>query len=68
MHVQENRGNLPDRVRYLAVDSADANAPFIEGGLTQQLEVISKLRQNANLHYVFEGAQKGRGAPRKYLS
>jgi hypothetical protein len=66
MHVQENRGNLPERVRYLAVDSAYANAPLIEGVLEQKLDVISKLRQNANLHYVFEGPQTGRGAPRKY--
>ena len=53
-------------VRYLAVDSAYANAPCIEGVLAQKLEVMSKLRQNANLHYVFEGAQTGKGAPRKY--
>ena len=66
MQVQENRGNLCERVRYLAVDSAYANAPFIEGVLAHKLEIISKLRQNANLHYVFEGAQTGRGAPRKY--
>jgi Transposase DDE domain len=66
LHVQENRENLPERVRYLAVDSAYANAPFIEGVLEQKLDVISKLRQNANLHYVFEGPQTGRGAPRKY--
>jgi len=66
MQVQENRGNLPERVQYLAVDSAYANAPFIEGVLAQKLEVISKLRQNANLHYVYEGAQTGKGAPRKY--
>ena len=66
MQVQENRGNLPERVRYLAVDSAYANAPFIEGVLAQKLEVISKLRQNANLHYVFEGRPMGKGAPRKY--
>ncbi len=66
MHVQENRENLPKRVRYLAVDSAYANALFIEGVLEQKLDVISKLRQNANLHYVFEGPQTGKGAPRKY--
>ena len=66
MQVQENRGNLPERVQYLAVDSAYANAPFIEGVLAQKLAVISKLRQNANLHYVFEGVQTGKGAPRKY--
>jgi hypothetical protein len=66
MQIQENRRNLPERVRYLAVDSAYANAPFIEGVLEEKLDIISKLRQNANLHYVFEGEQLGRGAPRKY--
>jgi Transposase DDE domain len=66
MQVQENRQNLPERVRYLAVDSAYANAPFIEGVLAQNLDIISKLRHNANLHYVFEGSQKRKGAPRKY--
>ena len=66
MQVQENRRNLPARVRYLAVDSAYANAPFIEGVLPEKLDIISKLRQNANLHYIFEGPQKAKGAPRKY--
>jgi hypothetical protein len=66
MQVQENRSNLPERVRYLAVDNAYANAPFIEGVLPEKLDIISKLRQNANLHYVFEGPQKAKGAPRKY--
>jgi IS4 transposase len=66
MQVQENRRNLPERVQYLAVDNAYANAPFIEGVLSEKLDIISKLRQNANLHYVFEGPQKCKGAPRKY--
>lgn len=48
------------------MDSAYANAPFIEGVLPEKLDIISKLRQNANLHYVFEGPQKAKGAPRKY--
>jgi len=51
MQVQENRGNLPERVRYLAVDSAYANTPFLEDVLAQKLEVISKLRQSENLRY-----------------
>jgi Transposase DDE domain len=66
MQVQENRRNLPERVQYLAVDNAYANAPFIEGVLPEKLDIISKLRQNANLHYVFEGPQQRKGAPRKY--
>ena len=48
------------------MDSAYANAPFINGVKTLGLDVISKLRQNANLRYLFEGEQKARGARRKY--
>jgi hypothetical protein len=64
--IEENRSNLPQRVRYLAVDSAYGNAPFLDGVLPQKLDLISKLRRNANLHYIFEGPQKRRGTPRKY--
>ena len=48
------------------MDSAYANAPFMNGVKTLGLNVISKLRQNANLRYLFEGEQKNRGARRKY--
>ena len=48
------------------MDSAYANAPFINGVKILGLDVISKLRQNANLRYLFEGEQKARGARRKY--
>lgn len=47
------------------MDSAYANAPFMNGVKTLGLNVISKLRQNANLRYLFEGEQKARGARRK---
>ena len=42
------------------------DAPFINGVKILGLDVISKLRQNANLRYLFEGEQKARGARRKY--
>jgi Transposase DDE domain len=66
LHLEQARPYLPQRLKYLAVDSAYATAPFINGAVALQLDVISKLRQNANLRYLFEGEQKGRGAPRKY--
>jgi hypothetical protein len=47
------------------VDSAYANAPFVNGVRTLGLNVISKLRENANLRYLFEEEQKARGARRK---
>ena len=48
------------------MDSAYANAPFMNGVRILGLNVISKLRQNANLRYLFEGEQKARGARRTY--
>jgi hypothetical protein len=66
VQLEQARPYLPDRVNYLAVDGAYANAPFINGVLGLQLNVISKLRQDANLRYLFEGEQKARGAKRKY--
>ena len=66
IHLEYNKSHWPKRLQYLAVDSAYANAPFIKGVKSLNLDVISKLRQNANLRYLFEGKQKARGAPRKY--
>jgi Transposase DDE domain len=66
IHLEENRPYLPQRLKYLAMDSAYANGPFINGVKALQLDVISKLRQDANLRYLYEGEQKARGARRKY--
>ena len=66
IYLEQNKPHWPKRLQYLAVDSAYANAPFIDGVKILGLDVISKLRQNANLRYLFEGEQKTRGARRKY--
>ncbi|NJR53091.1 MAG: hypothetical protein HC780_29585 [Leptolyngbyaceae cyanobacterium CSU_1_3] len=55
-------------MQYLAVDGADANHPFVNGAVDLNLHVISKLRRDANLRFVFEGVQKPRGSRRKYDS
>ncbi|MBN3878807.1 MAG: transposase [Nostoc sp. JL23] len=48
------------------MDGAYAKEPFVTGVRALKLNVISKLRRDANLRYVFEGEQKARGAKRKY--
>lgn len=58
--------HLPPQVRYLAVDGAYAKQPFVTGAVALNLHVISKLRRDANLQFVYEGEQKARGARRKY--
>ena len=65
-HLEITQPQLPPQVRYLAVDGAYAKEPFVTGVKTLKLDVISKLRRDANLRYVFEGKQKARGAKRKY--
>lgn len=65
-HLEITQPQLPEQIRYLAVDGAYAKEPFVTGVVALNLNVISKLRRDANLRYVFEGEQKTRGAKRKY--
>lgn len=65
-HLEIARPHLPPQIQYLAVDGAYAKEPFITGVLALRLQVISKLRRDANLRFGFEGVQKARGARRKY--
>lgn len=65
-HLDSVRFLLPSSVRYLAVDGAYAKAPFVSGVMGLKLQVISKLRTDANLRYLYTGTQKPRGRKRKY--
>jgi Transposase DDE domain len=65
-HLQTARPQLPSRVQYLAVDGAYAKTTFIHGSLALDLHVITKLRCDANLKFLYTGAQQHRGRPRKY--
>ncbi|MBD2512311.1 transposase [Nostoc muscorum FACHB-395] len=65
-HLEITQPQLPEQIRYLAVDGAYAKEAFVTGVVALNLNVISKLRRDANLRYVFEGEQKTRGAKRKY--
>ncbi|MBM0744650.1 transposase [Phormidium sp. CLA17] len=65
-HLEGVRPHLPPQVRYLTVDGAYAKAHFVSGAVGCQLDVISKLRFDANLRYLYTGEQKPRGRPRKY--
>ncbi|MEP0919917.1 transposase [Leptolyngbya sp. DQ-M1] len=60
------RPYLPPNVEYLAVDGYYAKAGFVSGAVDLKLHVISKLRCDANLQFLYMGEQKRRGRPRKY--
>jgi Transposase DDE domain len=64
--LQRVRPHLPAQIRYLAVDGAYAHQSFVTGVVALKLDVISRLRRDANLRFLFEGQQKARGARRKY--
>ena len=65
-HLDCVRPHLPSEVQYLAVDGAYAKESFVSGAVGLKLHVISKLRCDANLQFLYTGAQKRRGRPRKY--
>ena len=64
--LERHRQFLPNQVRYLSVDGYYAKAPFVDAAAQVELAVISNLRRDANLRYLFTGEQKPRGAKRKY--
>ena len=66
LHLETVRPYLPSKVRYLAVDGYYESESFVTAACALDLHVMSKLRCDANLRYVFVGQQKARGARRKY--
>jgi hypothetical protein len=50
----------------LAVDGFYAKTKFVDGVVELDLAVISKLRSDADLRYLYTGVQKPRGTKRKY--
>lgn len=66
VHVATTRAALPASVRHLVGDGFYSKLKWVNGILGLNLEVIGKLRCDANLQYVYEGAQKAKGARRKY--
>jgi hypothetical protein len=57
---------LPPAVEYLVVDGAFAKASFVSGAVELRLHLISKLRCDANLQFLYTGEQKRRGRRRKH--
>ncbi len=65
-HLDTVRCELPPSIKYLAVDGAYAKENFVTGAVHLQLHVLSKLRCDANLRWLYTGEQKPRGRKRKY--
>jgi hypothetical protein len=65
-HLQRTAPCFPTAVKYGVVDGFYAKRKFVDGVLKLGYEVVSKLRCDAQLLYLYEGVQKKRGRRRKY--
>ncbi len=65
-HLAESVPYLPEQVRYGVFDGAFAKRKFVSGVRGLNLHLISLLRVDANLRYLYTGAQGGRGRPKAY--
>ena len=54
------------RLRYLTADGYFSKVKFVEGVVALNLDLISKLRRDADARYLYTGPYAGRGAPRRY--
>ena len=65
-HLQEVREMVPAGVDYGVFDGYFAKKKLVDGVCAMNLHVVTKLRCDADLNYLYEGPQKPRGAHRKY--
>jgi hypothetical protein len=64
--LKATRPNFPDELKYLSVDGFYSKKKFVDGVVALDLQMVGKLRSDANLRYLYQGPQKPRGAKRKY--
>jgi len=67
-HISQNKKHLPSEIHYLAVDGFFGKEKFVTGMKNLDLDIVGKLRIDANLRHPFNGQQKQRGRPRRYGS
>ena len=65
-HLQQDSSALPAGVRYVLADGYYSKIKFINGVRKLDLHLISKLRHDAHLRWLYNGPQKPRGRPKQY--
>ncbi len=65
-HLQRTAPYFPEAVIYGVFDGTYAKRNFVDGVCAIGYQVVSKLRSDADLLYLYEGAQKKCGRRRKY--
>jgi hypothetical protein len=65
--VQATQPHLPAQVRYLGADGYYAKQKYVDGIVALGLELITKLRNDANMRFRYTGARTGKaGRPKVY--
>ena len=65
-HFIQDAPCLPPSVRYLAADGYYAKNKFADGVIGAGYHLISELRHDANLRFLYNGEQKPKGRPEIY--
>lgn len=65
-HLAATASHLPASVKYGVFDGFYAKRKFVAGVCAMGYHVVSKLRCDANLLYLYDGEQKKRGRRRQY--
>lgn len=63
---RDSKALLEHGIRYLVADSFYAKHRFVSGVTELQLHLVSKLRQDAALRWLYQGEQKPKGRHRQY--
>ena len=64
--LRQSRPNIPESVRHLLADGHYSNFAFVHGVLQMGLHLVTKLRKDANMRYLYQGPYSGHGAPKQY--
>ena len=65
-HLRRDAKDLIGPIRFIVADSFYAKVKFVSGVLGMGLHLISKLRHDADLRWLYTGEQKSKGRRRRY--
>ena len=65
-HLKRDTNPLLGKIRYLVADSYYAKTKFVNGVREHGLHLVSKLRHDADLRWLYNGEQKAKGRHRQY--
>jgi Transposase DDE domain len=65
-HLKRDTNPLLGKIHYLVADSYYAKTKFVNGVQEHGLHLVSKLRHDADLRWIYNGEQKTKGRHRKY--